>query len=104
MGIVGGIGGTYLFYGLRRVLPKTRKGFLAAVAVASWASVLGASAACAMELILSGTSPARVVLPAMLGVHTLIGIGEAIITTTVVGMVLAVRSELVGAWHAGGAR
>jgi len=104
MGIVGGIGGTYLFYGLRRVLPKTRKGFLAAVAVASWASVLGASAACAMELILSGTSPARVVLPAMLGVHTLIGIGEAIITTTVVGMVLAVRSELVGAWHEGGAR
>jgi cobalt/nickel transport system permease protein len=104
MGIVGGIGATYLFYGLQRLLPKTRKGFLAATAIASWFSVFAAAAACATELTLSGVVPFHIVLPAMLGVHALIGVGEAIITTTVVGMVLAVRSELVGAWNAGGAR
>jgi cobalt/nickel transport system permease protein len=33
----------------------------------------------------------------MVGVHMLIGVGEAIITTSVVGMLMAVRPDLVGA-------
>ncbi len=100
MGVVGGIFSTYLFYGLKFILPKSKKGFLAAVAAAAWSSVFIASAVCAGLLALSGTSPIQVVLPSMLGVHALIGIGEALITTTVVSMVLAVRSDLVGSWTA----
>ncbi len=34
----------------------------------------------------------------MLGVHALIGIGEAIITTSVIGVILAVRPDLVKAY------
>lgn len=104
MGVVGGIGSTYVLRGLRLLLPKGRGGFLAAVAAASWFSVVAASAACAMLLAVSGTSPLAVVLPAMVGVHALIGVGEAIITVTVVSMVLAARSDLVGAWNVKGAR
>ncbi len=37
------------------------------------------------------------VLPAMLGVHALIGVGEAIITSTVLSTVLAVRPDLIAA-------
>jgi ABC-type Co2+ transport system permease subunit len=37
-------------------------------------------------------------------VHALIGIGEAAITATVVSTVLAVRSDLVGAWNTRGAQ
>jgi cobalt/nickel transport system permease protein len=98
MGVIGGILSIWLFTGLRRVLPKTRSGFLAATAVTSWLSVLLASVSCSLMLALSGTSPLGIVIPAMVGVHVLIGIGEALITTTVVGMLLAVRSDLVGAW------
>ena len=57
-----------------------------------------ASGAAAVELAVSGTSPWSVTLPAMLGVHALIGIGEAMITTLVVGVVLAVRPDLVRAY------
>lgn len=101
MGIVGGIGCYYLFQSLKAVLPKTRGGFLAAVAIAAWISVVLASAVCALELSISGTSPLSVVLPTMIGLHALIGIGEAIITTVVISTVLASRPDLVASWKLG---
>ncbi len=55
MGVVGGIGATYFFYGLKCLFPKTKRGFIAAVVVASWVSVACASVACALLLALSGT-------------------------------------------------
>jgi cobalt/nickel transport system permease protein len=70
--------------------------------VASWCSVVLASAACAVELALSGTSPLRVALPAMVAVHSLIGIGEALITCFVVSYILKVRPDLVYAVEAPG--
>ncbi|HAW60543.1 MAG TPA: hypothetical protein DCW86_03655, partial [Actinobacteria bacterium] len=76
----------------------TRSGFLSAVAAISWFSVVLASAVCAIELAVSGTSPLGVALPAMVGVHALIGIGEAIITTVVVAVVLSARPALVGSY------
>lgn len=79
---------------LRLVLPRTRAAGLAAIAVASWCSVMAASAACALELGASG-NPLAVVLPAMLGVHALIAVGEALITGAVLSAVLAARPELV---------
>jgi cobalt/nickel transport system permease protein len=98
MGIVGAIGGWLLFRALQAILPKSRWGFLAAAAAASWAAVVLASAICAGELAWSGTLPLRVALPAMAGVHALIGIGEAMITAAVLSSVLAVRPDLVAAW------
>ena len=58
----------------------------------------GQMALCAGELAWSGTYPLRLTMPAMVGVHALIGCGEALITTTVLSMVLAVRPDLVAAW------
>ena len=51
---------------------------------AAWLSVVLAALACSIELSLSGTIPFGKVLPAMVGVHALIGIGEAIITIAAV--------------------
>jgi len=98
MGIVGAVGGWLLFRALRAILPKNGWGFLASAAAASWTAVVVASAFCAVELAWSGTSPLRVALPVMAGVHALIGIGEAVITTAVLSSVLAVRPDLVSAW------
>ena len=97
MGLVAGIGGYLLFRGLMAVLPRTRRGFLTATAVTSWATVVLASGLAAVYLVLNGFPPATV--PVMLGLHALIGIGEAAITTAVVGAVLASRPDLVATGH-----
>ncbi len=98
MALVGTVLSYFVFAGFKALLPRNRASFLGAVAAASWLSVMLASGACAVELAVSGTSPLGVALPAMLGVHAIIGIGEALITTAVVAVVLQVRPDLVGSW------
>jgi cobalt/nickel transport system permease protein len=94
MAIVGA-GSAYLVYNILRNLLKGNKGILIATAVAAWVSVVIAASACALELAISGTSPLKVVFPAMVLVHMAIGVGEAIITTLVIGFVLKVRPDLI---------
>jgi cobalt/nickel transport system permease protein len=99
MAVIGTILSYYIFYGIKALLPKNRTAFLAATGVVAWLSVMLASGAASVELAVSGTTPLSVVLPAMLGVHAIIGIGEAIITVLVVGVVLAVRPDLVKTYN-----
>jgi cobalt/nickel transport system permease protein len=94
MAIIGAMGG-YLFYKVLILLMPSRKGIIVAAAVASWFSVFAAATICALELAISGTSPIAVVVPAMAGVHAIIGLGEAVITGLVVGFVLKVRPDLI---------
>ena len=49
----------------------------------------------AFELALSGTSPLSVALPALSGVHALIGIGEGLITVFALSFIRAARPELL---------
>jgi cobalt/nickel transport system permease protein len=56
---------------------------------------MAGAAACAVQLALSGTVPLTTVLPAMLGVHSIIAIGEAVITVAAVSAVLATRPDLI---------
>ena len=58
---------------------------------------MGASAA-AVELAVSETSAFKVVLPTMAGIHAVIGVGEAVITTTAVSLILRTRPDLVGSY------
>ncbi|ABO51077.1 cobalamin (vitamin B12) biosynthesis CbiM protein [Desulforamulus reducens MI-1] len=55
---------------------------------AAWFSVMGAALMTTLELAVSGTVPFNVALPAMLGVHAIIGVGEGLITAVVVLTVL----------------
>lgn len=48
--------------------------------LAGWVSIVLAALGCSLELAFAGVVPLSVVLPAMLGWHSLIGIGEGIIT------------------------
>ncbi|MCL5735625.1 MAG: energy-coupling factor ABC transporter permease [Actinobacteria bacterium] len=95
MAVIGGMVGYLMLVGLKRLLPKTPTGYFFSVAIASWLSVVFASAACSVELALSGTVPLRVSLAAMASVHMVIGIGEALITSAVVAAVLSTRPDLV---------
>jgi cobalt/nickel transport system permease protein len=62
---------------------------------AAWLSVVLASLVAALELAISGASPWGVVLPAMVGVHALIGIGEGLITIAVLAFLRATRPDLL---------
>lgn len=86
--------GYAVLYGVRRLWPG-RRGLLAGVAIASWFSVVAAASACALQLAASGTAPLRLVLPAMVVTHAFIGVGEALITVSVVSFVLKVRPDLL---------
>jgi cobalt/nickel transport system permease protein len=83
---------------LSRVVSE-KTALLSATAVFSWLGVVMASAACAIELAISGTVPFHVAFPAMVGVHGLIGIGEALITVVVLVVVLQTRPDLVNAYR-----
>ena len=54
------------------------------IALSSWFSVIIAAFACSLELAFAGTISASAVIPAMAGVHAIIGIGEALITAAAV--------------------
>ncbi len=78
-----------------RWLGAHRSGPAIAAFAAAWLSVVIASLLAAVELGLSGASPWGLVLPAMGGVHALIGIGEGLITVAVLSFVRAVRPDLL---------
>ena len=88
---------TVIGYGLyRAVLGKPQRVRLAVAGFAAWLSVIAGALALALQLWLSGTGNLQTVSLAMLGVHALIGIGEALITVAALAFILRTRPGLVG--------
>ncbi|GAA2503137.1 hypothetical protein GCM10010406_44610 [Streptomyces thermolineatus] len=86
-----------LFRLLVKTLPRTRASVTAASFVAALVSVPASALAFTGFYALGGTTdvPMGTVAGAMVGVHVLIGLGEAAITALTVGAVVAVRPDLV---------
>jgi cobalt/nickel transport system permease protein len=86
-----------VFRGLVKVLPRTRRSITAASFTAALLSVPAAALVFTLLYALGGTTDVSLgkVATAMIGVHVLIGIGEAAITALTVGAVIAVRPDLV---------
>jgi cobalt/nickel transport system permease protein len=95
MGVLGGVVVGGLMLAARRALPATRGALLGVAAGGAWLAVMLGAAGCAIQLAASGTVPLESVLPAMLGVHAIIGAGEAVITVAAVSAVLATRPDLI---------
>jgi cobalt/nickel transport system permease protein len=79
----------------RSVIGRSRRVRLAVAGVSAWVAVITAALLCSLELWLSGTSRLQIVLPAMLGVHVLIGIGEALITVAALAFIERTRPDLL---------
>lgn len=94
MALAGTFGG-YLLYSAARKIFSGESGIIISSAIAAWLSVILGSAMCAFELAFSGLTPLHLVFPAMIGVHALIGLGEAVITAAVISFVLKTRPDLV---------
>jgi len=86
-----------LFRGLVKVLPRTRRSVTAASFAAALVSVPASAVVFTLLYAIGGTADVSLgkVATAMVGVHVLIGIGEAVITALTVGAVIAVRPDLV---------
>jgi len=97
MGIVTIVVGWLVFRGLMLVLPGKRWAVATAAGVGAFLSVPAAAAVFVLLFAVGGNVPVPLdaVLAAMVGWHTLIGIGEAVITALIVGAVLATRPDLV---------
>ena len=74
LAVIGAGIGSLIHHGIFKSMPKPL-----AVAVLSFVSVLASAAACSAELAAGGTFPLLQVLPAMLGVHALIGMAEGML-------------------------
>lgn len=97
MGLVGVAVGWLVFRGLRAVLPD-RLGVVApAAAVGALVSLPVAALVFALLYAVGGTAPiaADTVIVAMVSWHSVIGVGEAVITALVVASVVGVRPDLV---------
>ncbi len=86
-----------VFRGLVKVLPRKRRSVTVASFVAAVVSVPAAAVTFTLIYAVGGTTDVAIgkVATAMIGVHVLIGIGEAAITALTVGAVIAVRPDLV---------
>lgn len=95
MGIVGVAVAYMVYQTIIKFSGKNKKGILIAGFSAAWLSVFIAALFVALELVASGTSPARLAFPAMAGVHALIGIGEGLITVGALTFILSARPDLI---------
>ena len=95
MGVLTAFSGYLLYTSLKRVLGEGRTSLLVGGAVAAWASVVLGALATGIELVGSGTASFNVALPAMVGVHLLIGLGEAVITVGALAFIYAGRRDLL---------
>jgi cobalt/nickel transport system permease protein len=86
-----------VFRGLVKILPRSRRSITFASFTAALLSVPAAALVFTLLYALGGTTDVSIgkAATAMIGVHVLIGIGEAAITALTVGAVIAVRPDLV---------
>ena len=96
MAIIGCIIGWYVY----KIFPEKYQ--MAGIFTAAWLAVFLGSFACAIELAVSYTIsggaygiPAAIGIPTMLGFHSVIAIGEAIITTGVVTFVSQISPDML---------
>lgn len=95
MGIVGTLGGYYLYRLVAGALGGEERGRTPSAAIAAWCSVVTGATAITIELVTSGTVPLEIAGPAMIGIHTLIGIGEAAITVAALLFIQLTRADLL---------
>ncbi|BAT52233.1 Cobalaminbiosynthesis CbiM protein [Nostoc sp. NIES-3756] len=95
MAIIGVWVGWMLTQTLQRLFGGSKGRLPLAAGIAAAVSVVVAAIACAIELALSGTAPIGIALPAMTGIHILIGIGEGLITGGVLTYLAQARPDLL---------
>ncbi|MEN6409064.1 MAG: energy-coupling factor ABC transporter permease, partial [Anaerolineaceae bacterium] len=95
MAIVGVFVSYAVYTMLMRLFQHKSWGLFVAGFAAAWSSIFIAALSCGLQLALSGTSPANIAIPAMGGIHALIGVGEGLITASALAFLFAARKDLL---------
>jgi cobalt/nickel transport system permease protein len=95
MGVIGVTVSYFVYHTVLRLAKGKRWGVYVGGFTAAWTAIEVAALAAALELALSGTSPANIAVPAMAGIHALIGIGEGLITIGALALIQASRPDLL---------
>ena len=97
LGLIGSVGGYWLYRMLAGILPKTRRNLVLAAGIAAGLAVPLAAMGFVGQYAIGGASDVSTaaVFTAIAGTHVLIGIGEGVITSLVVGAVVRSRPDLV---------
>ncbi|MFH1710204.1 MAG: energy-coupling factor ABC transporter permease [bacterium] len=88
MAVIGTLGCYYLYYFIKKFAPEW-----IAIFISAWTSVVLASFICTIQIGLSGTISYGQVIPAMVRVHALIGIAEALITIMLITIYRSLIAE-----------
>jgi cobalt/nickel transport system permease protein len=96
MGVVGVAVAYFVYRAFQQFSKGARWGILTGGFAAAWLSIFIASLGVALQLAISGTSPVNIAIPAMGGIHALIGIGEGLITVGALSFLLVARPDLLG--------
>jgi cobalt/nickel transport system permease protein len=95
MGVIGSFVGYAVYNWVNKTLKDVSQRQLIGAAAAAWVAVELAALATSLELAISGSSPLDIALPAMVGIHALIGIGEALITVGALAFIRQTRPDLM---------
>jgi cobalt/nickel transport system permease protein len=95
MGVIGTLGGSFVARGIGTALGGSRSASILGAGAAAWLAVVAAAGFTTLQLGLSGTTNIAVGLPAMLGVHALIGIGEALITVAALTFIARTAPDIL---------
>lgn len=97
MAIIPAYGGYAAYTMFRWLLRSGSGGVIGATALAAWLSVVLSAAAFSIQWLFGATAPVPFtrVFAAMVGVHAVIGVGEAVISALAIGAVLSSRPDLV---------
>ena len=91
MAVCGALVSYYLYFWLNKTMPEWLS-----IMITAWFSVVLAAAVCALEIGFSGTVALGAVLPAMIRVHSIIGLAEALITIALVNFFRPMMSARQG--------
>lgn len=94
MGVVGVAVSYFAYRTVQKISGGRSWGVFAGGFAAAWLSIFVAALGAALQLALSGTSPANIAVPAMGGIHALIGLGEGLITLGALAFLYAARRDL----------
>jgi cobalt/nickel transport system permease protein len=95
MSIIGVTVSYFVYRTFQKLSGGKKWGIFAGGFLSAWFSIVIASLAAALELALSGTSPANIAVPAMGGIHMIIGIGEGLITIGAIAFLFSARRDLL---------
>jgi len=95
MAVVGVFVSYFVYRTVQRLSGGQKWGVFAGGALAAWLSIFIAALGVALQLAFSGTSPANLGIPAMGGIHAIIGLGEALITLGALAFLYATRRDLL---------